>query len=98
MQSPWTVGIMLYADYETLDVMGPVELLGVPPVKNHYNLRFVTHDGKQVQSAQGVITVPNHSFQDCPRLDILLVPGGLLDFTFMHQLDAADDMLSTQHS
>ena len=75
MHATLTVGVFLYDAYETLDVMGPVELLGVPPVKDKFVLRFITQDGRQVKSAQGVVTVPDHSFTTCPGLDVLLVPG-----------------------
>ena len=70
-----TVGIYLFQDYETLDVMGPAELLAVPPTKDKFELLFISQDGGHVKSAQGVTTVPAHSFANCPVLDILLVPG-----------------------
>lgn len=70
-----TVGILLYQDYETLDVMGPVEFLGVPCVKEIFNMLFISCSGDPVRSAQGVITTPGHSFASCPVLDVLLVPG-----------------------
>ena len=69
------VGIYLFQDYETLDVMGPAELLGVPPTKDKFQLLFISQDGGHVTSAQGVTTVPAHSFANCPVLDVLLVPG-----------------------
>ena len=69
------VGILLYQDYETLDLMGPVEFLGVPCVKEKFELLFISPQGDPVTSAQGVITAPTHSFASCPLLDVLLVPG-----------------------
>ena len=69
------VGVLLYPNYETLDVMGPVELLGVPPIQDKVQLTFITQTGQHVKSAQNVNTVPDHSFNDCPKLDVLLVPG-----------------------
>ena len=74
-QPSLAVGILLFSDYETLDVMGPVELLGVPPSKSHFSFFFITQDGQQVRSAQGVVTVPDHSVDSCLHLDVLLVPG-----------------------
>lgn len=72
---PLTVGIFLFPDYETLDVMGPVELLGSPSVKDKFTLLFVTEDGEAASSAQGVNCVSHHSFASCPLLDVLVVPG-----------------------
>ena len=74
-QPKLVVGILLYPDYETLDVMGPVELLGVPPIQDKVQLSFITQTGEQVTSAQGLNTVPDHSFHHKPKLDVLLVPG-----------------------
>ena len=48
---PLTVGIFLFPDYETLDVMGPVELLGCPPVKDMFTLLFVTEDGEAASNS-----------------------------------------------
>lgn len=89
------VGILLYTDYETLDVMGPVELLGVPPVRDKFSLRFITVDGKHARSAQGVVTVPDHSFGDCPKLDVLLVPGTLRDVRTRYKSVSAPNFLIT---
>lgn len=67
------IGIVLFADFETLDVFGPVEMWGRLP---DYEIVMISQDGKPVKSAQGIETVVAYSFADVPQVDILMVPGG----------------------
>lgn len=69
------VGLILYPGFDTLDVMGPVELLSVPIVKNRFKLILMSLDGQPVTSAAGVRVVPEYCSADHPVLDVLLVPG-----------------------
>jgi len=70
-----TLGAVLYEDFELLDLYGPLEMFGsVGP-----ELRIVTVAEKPepVASFQGPRTVAEFSFTDCPRLDLILLPGGI---------------------
>lgn len=69
------VGIILYPGFDTLDVMGPIELLSVPIVKDKFRLVLMSLDGQPVTSAGGVRVVPDHCSVHHPALDVLLVPG-----------------------
>lgn len=71
------VGIILYPGFDTLDVMGPIELLSVPTVKDKFRLVLMSLDGQPVTSAAGVRVVPDHCSAHHPALDVLLVPGNL---------------------
>lgn len=66
------VNVLLFSDFETLDVFGPVEVLG--SVKA-FRLRFLSLNGGVVVSTQGVpvMTTP---LCDAEPTGILLVPGG----------------------
>lgn len=68
------IGIVLYTAFETLDVYGPVEMWG-----NLQDAHIVTVAEKAgpVTSAQGTQTIATYSFEDCPKLDIVMVPGGM---------------------
>lgn len=68
------VGILLYTGFEVLDVYGPVEMWGYVP---EFKLIFVAEKAGPVRSTQGAVTMADHSFEDCPDLDILMVPGGM---------------------
>lgn len=69
------VGIVLYPGFDTLDAVGPIELLSAPAVKNTFKLIVMSLDGQPVTSAAGIRIVPDHCCADHPELDVLLVPG-----------------------
>lgn len=71
------VGILLFDSYETLDVHGPIEFLGVPPTQDYFKLVTVAETAGPIKSKQGVTVIADFSFNTCPPLDILLVPGGV---------------------
>lgn len=63
---------LLFEDYETLDLMGPVEMLArVPDAALHY----VSREGGLVASRQGFAAV-TQALQTLPENSILLVSGG----------------------
>jgi transcriptional regulator GlxA family with amidase domain len=71
----YEVVTILYANFETLDVFGPVEVLG--RLKKDFNIDFYSINGGIIRSSQGV-PILTESF---PKLDvenyILLIPGGI---------------------
>lgn len=68
------VGIILYPAFEVLDVYGPIEMWGsVQDIK----VLTVAQTAGAIESAQGVKTIADYSFDDCPKLDIVMVPGGM---------------------
>ena len=69
-----TIGIVLYDGFEVLDAYGPIEMWGY--VKE-FNIVTVAEKAGPVRSTQGVETVATYSFDDCPPLHILMVPGGI---------------------
>lgn len=69
-----TLGAILYERFELLDCYGPLEMFGsVGP-----ELRIVTVAERTgpVASVQGPKTVADHEFVNCPKLDLILLPGG----------------------
>lgn len=69
-----TLGVLLYKDFELLDVFGPVEMFG--NVGPELKIVMVAENAGEVKSYQGPKAVADVGFDDCPHLDILLVPGG----------------------
>ena len=69
----YSVGVILYEGFEVLDTYGPVEMWGNV---TEFDLFTVAEKKGPARSAQGVATVATYDFEDAPRLDILLVPGG----------------------
>lgn len=72
---PLTLGVVLFPDFEVLDVYGPIEVLGF--LKDQFRVLMVGPERGVIASAQGPPTVADHGLADCPALDMLLVPGGL---------------------
>jgi transcriptional regulator GlxA family with amidase domain len=66
------VGIPLYPDFDSLDVLGPFQTFTFAGMDRY----LVGADSKPVTSFEGVTIQPHKSFQDCPQLDVLFVPGG----------------------
>ena len=70
-----TLGVVLFPEFELLDVFGPLEAFG--HLHDHYRVVLVAAEPGAVASAQGPRAVADHGFADCPHLDVLLVPGGI---------------------
>jgi len=70
-----TLGVVLFPGFELLDVFGPLEAFG--HLKKDFEIVMVAARPGPVPSAQGPRAVADHGFADCPRLDLLLVPGGI---------------------
>jgi transcriptional regulator GlxA family with amidase domain len=68
------LGVLLYPQFEMLDVQGPVEIFGGVGLK--LKLVMVAQKAGPVASVQGPKVVADYGFEDCPPLDLLLVPGG----------------------
>ncbi len=71
------IGFPLFPDADLLDVMVPLELLGFlerPEVQIQLIGRSLS---EPVTLAPGKVKVmPDTTFQSCPQLDVLIVPGG----------------------
>jgi transcriptional regulator GlxA family with amidase domain len=69
------LGVVLYSGFELLDVFGPVEMFG--NLTGRVEVSMVAQQRGPVASAQGPAVVAEYGFADSPRLDWLLVPGGI---------------------
>jgi len=69
------VVVILFKDFETLDVFGPVEILG--RLKDHFRLRFISQPGGIITSTQSVPVVTEAISRIYGSCQILLIPGGL---------------------
>ena len=68
------LGVVLYPEFELLDVFGPLEMFGM--LKDTVEITMVAQVKGLVRSAQGPEAMTSHGFDDAPHLDLLLVPGG----------------------
>ena len=87
MPSTRNLAILIFADVEVLDFSGPFEVFSVAnrfvqPAA--FNLFTVAGQPGPVLTRGGLSVNPDHQLGDCPRADILLVPGGQGTRTEMH--------------
>jgi transcriptional regulator GlxA family with amidase domain len=74
LKDPLTLGAVLYEGFELLDLYGPLEMFG--NLKPQIEIITVAEEAGLVSSFQGPQTVAEFGYQDCPPLDLILLPGG----------------------
>lgn len=67
-----TIGVLLFPEFELLDVFGPLEMFGM---NDDFAIRLVA-EAREVASAQGPRSVIDDLISEDRTYDILLVPGG----------------------
>ena len=78
MASRKTVGVLLFEGFELLDVFGPLEAWGIHAQAGGTCTIVMTAEAAgAVKSAQGPRAMADYALDDCPPIDVLLVPGGI---------------------
>ena len=78
------VGILLFDEVEVLDFCGPFEVFSVTRLNEErrldepspFDVKLVSEKGELVRATGGMRVFPDYSFENCPPLDVLCVPGG----------------------
>lgn len=78
------VGIVLFEDIEVLDFCGPFEVFSAVCLNeaqrredpSPFEVWLVAETPEPVTTTGKMKVVPHYTFESCPRLDILVVPGG----------------------
>jgi transcriptional regulator GlxA family with amidase domain len=78
------VGIVLFEDIEVLDFCGPFEVFSVTRLNDEgrredlspFEVLLVAEHPGPVTTTGGMIVLPHYVFENCPRLDIIVSPGG----------------------
>lgn len=84
-----TLAILIFDDVEVLDFCGPFEVFSVangftdPPA---FRVLTVAEKDRPVITKGGLSVNPHHRFADCPRPELLLIPGGRGTRKEMHNL------------
>ncbi|HAC89576.1 MAG TPA: DJ-1/PfpI family protein [Planctomycetaceae bacterium] len=73
-KSKRTLGVLIFPGFELLEAYGPLEMWG--NVGKQLKVVVVAAEKGEVASAQGPKTVAEFGLSDCPKLDLILVPGG----------------------
>lgn len=71
----YVVNIILFEQFETLDVFGPVEIFGCLP--DIFKLNFISLSGKTVSSTQNVKVETNKHEKKNDENTITFIPGGM---------------------
>lgn len=78
------VGILVFPDVEVLDFCGPFEVFSVTRLDDRrrrldpstYEVLIIAEYPGVVVTTGGLKIVPDHVLENCPQLDVLVVPGG----------------------
>jgi cyclohexyl-isocyanide hydratase len=73
MTNVLNVGFLMYPHLTQLDLTGPAQVFAAA---SGMHLHFVWKDLQPVRSDAGFSLLPTHTFETCPVLDVLCVPGG----------------------
>lgn len=73
-----SIGVLVFPDVEELDFVGPWEMLRSWGrfADGPAQCLIVAEQRTPLRCANGLTIVPEVAFDDCPALDVLLVPGG----------------------
>lgn len=83
-----TVGIYIFKDVEVLDFAGPYEVFSTasrvyqrshPQEKIPYSVQLIAAESGAIEARGGMRILPDFRCSQCPRIDILIVPGGLIE-------------------
>jgi cyclohexyl-isocyanide hydratase len=67
------IGILVFPGVQQLDLTGPYEVFAtLPDTKVH----LIWKNRAPITSATGLVLGPTMTFDECPKLDVICVPGG----------------------
>ena len=69
------LGMILFEGFELLDVFGPLEMFGM--LKDRVEIILIAERAGPVKSGAGPAALADVAFADAPRLDIVMIPGGI---------------------
>ena len=69
----FNVGFVIFPHLTQLDFTGPQQVLARLPESA---MHIVAKSAAPVPSDSGLALVPTHTFENCPHLDLICVPGG----------------------
>ena len=74
--------VLIYEEVDVLDFSGPLAVFhatsrnGQQRGSDPFNVIIASPDGKPVSTCAGLKMVPTHSLDNCPKPDIIVIPGG----------------------
>lgn len=75
-----TIGILLFNEVEVLDFAGPFEVFSIATAEdkksNLFRVKTIAETKKTISARNGLKVMPDFDLEDCPSLDVLIIPGG----------------------
>lgn len=73
-----TIGVLIFDDAEEMDFVGPWEVLRAAAdlVPGERVVTVAAASDRPITCQKGLRVIPDVSYDDCPPLDIVVVPGG----------------------
>ena len=76
------IGIYIYDEAEVLDFSGPFEVFTTASrvcktTTKPFDVFLISETGKEVVARAGYKVIPNYGFHNHPRIDVLIVSGGV---------------------
>ena len=82
------IGFLVFPNVQQLDLTGPYEM--VSTMRAPATIHLVWKDRRPVQSTTGLGFTPTTTFDDCPKLDVICVPGGIGVNALMQDAEVLD--------
>jgi transcriptional regulator GlxA family with amidase domain len=78
------VGILIFPDVEVLDFAGPFEVFSVTRLNEDrrreepspFEVKLIAERKEPIEASGGLRVIADYDLDNCPSLDILVVPGG----------------------
>ena len=78
------VGIVLFEDVEVLDFCGPFEVFSATRMNEEkrreepspFEVLLIAENPSPITTTGGMKVLPHYTFDSCPRIDVLVCPGG----------------------
>ncbi|KAJ3321912.1 hypothetical protein HDV06_003778 [Boothiomyces sp. JEL0866] len=78
IHTPKTFGVLLFDGFAPLDVFGPIQFFTNLSKKFPVEMVFISKDGQPVNYDGKTQNIKvQHSFENTPKLDLFMVPGGM---------------------
>jgi transcriptional regulator GlxA family with amidase domain len=98
MSTSLNIGIVIFNGAEELDFVGPYEVFSILNTldnKKRVNVFTIAEEKTLVHCANNLKVMPDFSFKDAPKIDVLLIPGGDGRRKEMHNERLRDFVLKT---
>ena len=79
MSQPFHIGLLVFPEMTQLDLTGPLQVFSAVPQfvpDREITIHLVWKDLKPVATDAVMVITPTTTFADCPKLDVICVPGG----------------------